>query len=142
MGAAENKTVVLEFLRALARGDKPAALAAFHEDASWRYPASLGPGVHQGRKAIFDVYFGTDEKLFDTGTRSYDFEVTSAIAEGDKVAVEMRHRGRTRDGRSYETDYHVLYRLAEGRIQEVHEYFDSLYIRRLYKDEELGVRRG
>lgn len=142
MSAAENKTVVLEFLRAIARGDRESALAAFAEDATWRYPASLGPGVHRGRKAIFDVYFGTDEKLFDTGTSSYDFEVTSAIAEGDRVAVEMRHRGRTKDGRPYETDYHVLYRLADGRIQEVHEYFDSLYIRRLYKDEELGVRKG
>ena len=143
MTAAENKAVVLDFLRAIARGDRPAALATFHEDATWRYPASLGgPGVHRGRKAIFDVYFGTDEKLFDTGTRSYDFEVTSAIAEGDRVAVEMRHRGRTRDGRPYETDYHVLYRMVDGRIQEVHENFDSLYIRRLYGDEELGVRRG
>ena len=143
MTAAENKNVVLAFLRAIARGDRDAALPAVAEDATWRYPASLGgPGIHRGREAIFDVYFGTDEKLFETGTRSYDFQVTSAIAEDDRVAVEMRHRGRTRDGRPYETDYHVLYRLTGGRIQEVHEYFDSLYIRRLYKDEELGVRRA
>jgi ketosteroid isomerase-like protein len=143
MGAPENKAVVLDFLRALARGDRDAARAAFSEDATWRYPASLGgPGVHRGRDAIFDVYFGVDERLFETGTRAYEFEVTSAVAEGDRVAVEMRHRGRTRDGRPYETDYHVLYRLVAGRIQEVHEYFDSLYVRRLYRDEELGVRRS
>jgi len=141
MDAQRNKAVVLDFLRALARGDREAARRAVAEDATWRYPASLGgPGIHRGRDAIFDVYFGTDERLFETGTRQYDFEVTSAIAEDDRVAIEMRHRGRTRDGRPYETDYHVLYRLADGRIQEVHEYFDSLYVRRLYRDEELGVR--
>jgi hypothetical protein len=141
MDAQQNKAVVQEFLRALARGDRESARRAFAEDATWRYPASLGgPGVHRGRDAIFDVYFGTDEKLFETGTRHYDFEVTSAIAEDDRVAIEMCHRGRTRDGRPYETDYHVLYRLVDGRIQEVHEYFDSLYVRRLYRDEELGVR--
>lgn len=141
MSAERNKAVVQGFLRALARGDRAAARDAFAEDATWRYPASLGgPGVHRGRDAIFEVYFGVDEKLFETGTRSYDFEVTSAIAEGDRVAIEMRHRGRTRDGRPYETDYHVLYRLVDARIVEVHEYFDSLYVRRLYRDEELGVR--
>jgi ketosteroid isomerase-like protein len=141
VSAERNKAVVQGFLRALARGDRAAARDAFAEDASWRYPASLGgPGVHRGRDAIFDVYFGVDDKLFETGTRSYDLEVTSAIAEGDRVAIEMRHRGRTLDGRPYETDYHVLYRLVDGRIVEVHEYFDSLYIRRLYRDEQLGVR--
>ncbi len=141
MDAKQNKAIVKSFLRALARGDRESAREAVAEDATWRYPASLGgPGIHRGRDAIFDVYFGTDEKLFETGTRHYDFEVTSAIAEDDRVAIEMRHRGRTRDGRPYETDYHVLYRLVDGRIQEVHEYFDSLYVRGLYRDEELGVR--
>lgn len=142
MSAQQNKALVQGFLEALARGDRETARAAFAEDATWRYPGSLGgPGVHRGRDAIFDVYFGVDERLFETGTREYDLEVTSAIAEGDRVAVEMRHRGTTRDGRRYETDYHVLYRLVDGRIAEVHEYFDSLYVRRLYRDEELGVGR-
>jgi ketosteroid isomerase-like protein len=140
MNAAENKQIVIGFLHAIARGDQASARRAMAEHCTWRYPASLGPGVHRGREAIFRVYFGTDEKLFDTGTRAYDFEITSALAEDDRVAVEMRHQGRTRDGRPYQTDYHVLYRLADGLIEEVHEYFDSLYIRRLYADEELGVR--
>ena len=136
-----NKALVLGFLEALAAGDRDTARRAFAADATWRYPASLGgPGVHRGRDAIFDVYFAVDERLYETGTRSYDLEVTSAVAEGDRVAVEMRHRGRTRDGRPYATDYHVLYRCADGRIQEVHEYFDSLYVRRLYSDAELRGR--
>ena len=138
--AARNKQVVLDFLRALAKGDRDAAFVAFAPDATWRYPASLGgPGLHRGRDAIFDVYFAVDEKLYETGTREYDLEITNAIAEADSVAVEMHHRGRTLDGRPYETDYHVLYRLVDGRISEVHEYFDSLYIRRLYSDAQLGV---
>lgn len=143
MGAAENKAVVIDFLHAIARGDQPAARRAMAESCTWRYPASLGgPGIHRGRDAIFAVYFNVDEKLFETGTRAYDFQITSAVAEADRVAIEMRHQGRTRDGRPYETDYHVLYRLEGGQIQEVHEYFDSLYIRRLYKDEDLGVGKA
>ena len=142
MSAEENKAVVLRFLAALSQGDRAAAREAFAEDATWSYPPSLGgPGVHRGRDAIFDVYFAVDERLYDTGTRQYDLEVTNAIAEGDSVAVELRHRGKTRDGQPYQTDYHVLYQLEAGRIQRVREYFDSLYIRRLYSDEELGVQK-
>jgi ketosteroid isomerase-like protein len=137
---AGNKQIVLSFLDALSRGDRDAAREAFHEDARWKYPPSLGgPGVHEGRDAIFDVYFAVDERLYETGTREYDIEVLSAVAEGNKVAVEMRHRGRTLRGEPYESDYHVLYALRDGRIAEVHEYFDSLYVRRLYSDEDLGV---
>ncbi|MGH0033097.1 MAG: nuclear transport factor 2 family protein [Myxococcota bacterium] len=139
--AAGNKQIVLAFLEALSRGDREAARAAFHPDARWKYPPSLGgPGVHEGRDAIFDVYFAVDEKLYETGTREYDIEVLSALAEGNRVAVEMRHRGTTRrSGEPYASDYFVLYELRDGRIREVHEYFDSLYVRRLYDDEELGV---
>ena len=138
--ASGNKQIVLSFLEALSRGDREAARAAFHEDATWQYPPSLGgPGRHEGRDAIFDVYFAVDEKLYETGTREYDIEILGAVAEGQRVAVEMRHRGRTRKGRPYESDYHVVYELRDGRIQAVREYFDSLYVRRLYSDDELGV---
>ncbi len=137
---ARNKQIVLDFLKALSAGDREAAFGAFAPDATWRYPASLGgPGVHRGRDAIFDVYFAVDEKLYETGTREYDIEILGATAEDDRVAVEMRHRGRTTDGRPYESDYHVLYELRDGRISAVREYFDSLYVRRLYSDKELGA---
>ena len=137
---AGNKQIVLSFLDALCHGDRESAKAAFHRDATWSYPPALGgPGVHRGRDTIFDVYFAVDEKLYETGTRTYDIEILGALAEGNKVAVEMRHRGRTRDGRPYETDYHVLYVLRDGRISAVREHFDSLYVRSIYSDEELGV---
>lgn len=135
MGAAENKRVVLDFLKALAAGDQRAARAAFDTEATWHYPPSMGgPGVHRGREAIFDVYFAVDEELYETGTREYDIEILGAVAEGDAVAVEMRHRGRTLAGKPYETDYHVLYEVREGRIRAVREYFDSLYVRRVFSD--------
>ena len=131
MSAEANRQVVLDYLDAVSRGDRDAALAAFHADATWKRPPSLGgTGIFEGRDAIFDVYFAADEELYETGTRSYDFEVTGTVAEANRVAVEMRHRGHTLDGRPYETDYHVLFELRDGRIAAVREYFDSLYIKR------------
>ena len=136
VSAAENKRVVLDFLKALSAGDRDTARARFHEDATWHYPPSMGgPGVHRGRDAIFDVYFAVDEELYETGTREYDIEILGVVAEGPAVAVEMRHRGRTLAGRPYETDYHVVYEVREGRICAVREYFDSLYVRRVFSKD-------
>ena len=130
MTAEDNKRCVLAYLDALCRGDRDAAFAAFSEDATWTRPPSLGgTGVYRGRDAIFRVYFAADEDLYETGTRHYDIEILGVTAEADRVAVEMRHRGRTLAGEPYETDYHVLYEVRDGLIRAVREYFDSLYVR-------------
>jgi ketosteroid isomerase-like protein len=131
MSAETNKQHVLDFIQAIAEGRKRDAMTAFREDAVWHAPPSLGGGRPiEGRQAIFDTYFAVDEELFETGTREYDFEILGAIAEGDRVAVEMRHRGVTAKGKPFETDHHVAYDLCDGLIVEVREYLDSLYFQR------------
>jgi len=131
MTPEENKQHVLGFLQAIAEGRKSDAMAAFAEDAVWHHPPSLGgSGQVEGRQAIFDVYFAVDEELFETGTSHYDFEILGAIAEGDRVAIEMRHRGVGSRGQPFETDHHVAYDLCDGLICEVREYLDSLYFQR------------
>ena len=95
MAAAENKQCVLDYLEAVSEGRRADAYAIFAEDATWQRPPSLGgTGFYEGRDAIFDVYFAVDDELFETGTREYDFEVRTAVAEGEHVAIEMHHRGR------------------------------------------------
>ena len=131
MGSEQNKQLVLDYLRAIAEGRTADAREAFAEDALWRHPPSLGNGGRlEGRDAIFERYFAVDDNLFDTGRRAYNFEILSAIAEGDRVAVEMRHRGNSKDGQPFETDYHVSFEVRGGLIREVHEYLDSLYVKR------------
>ena len=131
MTASENKQRVLDFLRAIAEGRREDAMAAFAEDATWAPPPSLSQGRRvEGRQAIFDTYFAIDDDLFETGTREYDFEILGAVAEGDRVAVELRHRGTSTKGASFETDHHVAYDLRDGRIVEVREYVDSLFFAR------------
>ena len=136
MSADTNKQLVLDYLVAIAEGRTDDAKAAFAADAIWRHPPSLGSldpaspaGRLEGRERIFDTYFAVDDDLFETGRRAYDFEILSAIAEGDRVAVEMRHRGTGPRGQPYETDYHVAFEVRDGLIREVHEYLDSLYVK-------------
>ena len=134
MSADTNKQLVLDYLTAIAEGRTDDAKAAFAADALWRHPPSLGSpgsnGLVEGRERIFDTYFAVDDDLFETGRRAYDFEILSAIAEGDRVAVEIRHRGKGAQGQPFETDYHVAFEVRDGLIREVHEYLDSLYVKR------------
>lgn len=131
MSASSNKQLVLDYLSAISEGRSQDAKAAFAEDAVWKHPPSLGnKGRLEGRERIFETYFAVDDDLFETGRRAYDFEILNAIAEGDRVAVEIRHRGTGAKGQAYETDYHVAFEVRDGLIREVHEYLDSLYVKR------------
>jgi ketosteroid isomerase-like protein len=86
------------------------------------------PDLYEGRDAIFDVYFAVDEDLFETGVSHYDLEIFNMVAEGDQVSVEMRHRGRGRQGQPYETDHSLVYVLRGGKIVAAREYIDTLYL--------------
>src|SRR5262245_54483148 len=50
---------------------------------------------------------------------------TGTIVEGDAVAAEVESHGELEDGRVYSNHYHVLVRLADGKIREVREYNDT-----------------
>lgn len=51
--------------------------------------------------------------------------VTSAIAEGDKVAVEAVSAGDLKNGRRYRQEYHFLVEFRDGKISAVREYLDT-----------------
>ena len=130
MDAAENKKHVFDYLDAIRRGDHASAIEAFHEDATWTTPPTLPwPGVFRGRKAIFEEYFAVDKGLFTTGMSSYDLETRNAVAAGDCVVIEMRHRAEGLNGKRYETDHCLVFELRGGKIQAVREYIDSLYLK-------------
>jgi uncharacterized protein len=126
-----NVAAVVGMLDALSRGDRVRAKAAFAPDATWQCPPSMPwPPFYEGRDAIFDQYFAVDEDLFETGVSEYDLEVFNTVAEGDQVAVEMRHRSAGLDGQPYESDHSLVYVVRDGLIVAVREYNDTLYLTR------------
>jgi uncharacterized protein len=58
--------------------------------------------------------------------------VTSAIAEGDSVALEVVSHGVLDDGTAYDNEYYFLMRIADGRIRDVHEYNDTLHAHQVW----------
>ena len=47
------------------------------------------------------------------------------IADGDYVAMQAHGKARSKNGRSYDNTYCHVFRIANGKVQEVTEYLDT-----------------
>jgi len=54
-----------------------------------------------------------------------DFTPVNFIAEGDYVVTQARGNSRTKSGSSYNNTYCHVFRIANGKVQEVTEYLDT-----------------
>lgn len=75
-------------------------------------------------KAAFVDMMAKSQELAPAGMR---FTIHSCIAEGDQVAVEVESRADLADGRLYNNRYSFWFRVDQGSITELREYFDSKY---------------
>jgi ketosteroid isomerase-like protein len=54
--------------------------------------------------------------------------VKGAVAEGDKVALEVESEGELTNGNVYRQQYHFLLELRDGKISAVREYLDTQHV--------------
>lgn len=54
--------------------------------------------------------------------------VHSAVAEGDRVALEAASHAELKNGHVYEQEYHVLMVMRGGKICAVREYLDTQHV--------------
>jgi ketosteroid isomerase-like protein len=124
MGIEQNKQLAAEFFARLTANDPTGALALVADDATWWIPGKPGAlpaaGVHT-KQGITRIIQTMVEQL-KGGLR---MTVKSAIAEGDRVALEVESYGELRNGRVYNQEYHVLMTIRDGKIDAVREYLDT-----------------
>ncbi|MBN6151576.1 nuclear transport factor 2 family protein [Xanthomonas sp. AmX2] len=126
MGIEENKRSVEMFCGHFGHAAIDAVLAMMSDDATWWINGKphLFPGAGSKTKAqMAQVWHGLYARLVG-GLR---MEVVGMIAEGDRVAAEVRSRAVTRSGKIYQNDYHMLFRLRGGKVVEVKEYTDLMH---------------
>ena len=51
--------------------------------------------------------------------------VDNLIAEGDNVVMQGRGKSTTKAGKSYNNTYCQVFRIANGKVQEITEYLDT-----------------
>jgi ketosteroid isomerase-like protein len=131
MTVQENKQAVLDFCAHFKKAALPDLLDAMSEDATWWIVGKphLFPGAGTKSKADMKRIWGN---LFAHMKDGLDMNVIGMIAEGDKVAAEIRSHADLTDGRVYENQYHMLFTLRRGKIVEVKEYADTLLIASMF----------
>ncbi len=123
MGLAENKQVVRTFFDAGNRGDLESCLRLMADDVTWTNIGSTKySGTFAGKEALVADLLGP---LFDQLATGIASTLDGVIAESDLVVVQSRGRAETKDGRPYNNTYCHVFRINDGKISEVTEYFDT-----------------
>jgi ketosteroid isomerase-like protein len=131
MGYKNNKKTVRDFLAHFKSGAITDLLGAMSEGATWWIIGTphLFPGAGTKSKADMERIWGNMFRQMKNGPA---MNVIGMVAEGDKVAAEVRSHADLSDGRVYENQYHMLFTVRDGEIVEVKEYADTLLIANMF----------
>lgn len=124
-----NEQVILDFFDAFAHSDRERIRKLLHPDAVWEQMSRSMPGAadYRGQEAIVDNLLNKIFGAFDTppGTRVV---LNTLLSKGDLVVAETESREFSRDGRAYNNLYCWVFKVRDGRVAVVREYFDSNYV--------------
>jgi uncharacterized protein len=123
----QNKQIATEFYRLFDANDIPGVLQTMTDDATFWIagkPGAARVAGTQTKAQIAQIFNRMLEQMPD-GLR---MSVKSAVAEGDKVALEVASRGELKNGRIYENEYHALMTIRGGKIAAVREYMDTQHV--------------
>ena len=123
MSAEDNKRVVFGFFESMNSGNGAAVMNALADSATW-WVAGNFPLSGTKTKAQFAELMGQLGSRIDGALRVTPSEVT---AEGDRVAVEAESYGKMKNGKVYQNQYHFLFVVRDGKIQQVKEYLDTIH---------------
>ena len=115
----QHKATVIKFIKAMGSSDPKGAAECLNTDA---FTVSKGFGKFAGVRP-YETMVGTIEafnQLLPTGLRPI---IHNVWADGDRVIVEWEGDAVTSEGKPYCNQYCFIFRMRDGRISEVTEYF-------------------
>jgi uncharacterized protein len=119
----QNKALARRFFDLLSVGDADGLMAIYTNDFTcWTAGSLPFSGIHPRDEA--KAMIGGVTAVFPSGWR---FTVRTLTAEDDRVAAEAECSGVHVSGKRYEQRYHFLFRIRDGKIYELREYFDTMH---------------
>ncbi len=128
MHEARNAKTVQDAYAAFGRGDIKGVLDTLDDQVTWKPITGAGPQVpHAGER------HGKDQvtEFFAILGRSLTFErfePRDFIAQGDRVVVLGSYRGRSRNGKTFESEWAMVFTLRNGKVVYFQEFTDSAAI--------------
>ena len=125
MSEQENVQLVKDAYASFETGNIQGLLDSLTNDVEWTTPGppDIMPaaGHRRGRNEVAEFFAALSE--------SEDielFEPQEFIAQGDKVVVLIKYRGRVKaTGRAAEADLVHVFTIREGKVAQFREYFDT-----------------
>jgi ketosteroid isomerase-like protein len=121
-----NKQLIAEYFREQTVDGLGSALRHLSDDATWWVP---GQWELSGTYTKEQLAAAIDQLPYDG---FLEFDIGEMTAEADRVAAEVRVRGKLKDGRRFDFWIHFLFTVDAGKITSVKEYVDSQYTRQLF----------
>ena len=123
MGTAENKKLLQEIFSGLSQGNSSLFVESMDESFQWIVTGhTKWSKTYAGKQTVLRELMGALQtalagRIRVTGTRF--------VADGDIVVVEAKGSNTTKAGKPYNNNYCFVFRLAEGKLQELTEYMDT-----------------
>jgi ketosteroid isomerase-like protein len=125
--AANNKALILDYYATLAgQGSRPLG-DFFAADVVWHVPQSnpmIKPNPRRGHAAVMDL-LSSGIGVYKEGSLQIDRQ--RIIADEAQVGVQFTLTAQLANGNPYVNQYFFLFSIADGRIDGVWEYLDTLY---------------
>lgn len=144
MSTAANRELVERWYRALAANDFDTIFDLHHDDVVYNMVGNTPvSGRLYGKDACCRGMIGEKllEKLVPEEIR-FAREWKIVAAEGDRVVGLMRGGGPTRDGELYEQTYCEIFTIRDGKIVEMHNFFDTVLVEQCLFDNPLRRREA
>jgi len=126
----DAKTVVLEYLARIGRGD-PRFEELLADDVEWWVPpGSHAGGTYRGKAAVLGlIRDGGSKYAADAPLR---FTIEQIVAEGEWACVQAVLDARTAGGKDYRNYFHLAFRVRGGQIALAREHLDTAHARDVF----------
>lgn len=123
MKADENKKSLQAIFAEMAKGNTTPFVESLADDIRWKLTGTTKwSKIYEGLEAVRNELL---TPLFSNFADQYFGVASRFIAEDDYVVVEWQGRVNTKSGTLYNNTYCYIFRVAEGKVKEITEYFDT-----------------
>ena len=128
MSATENKELIRNMFAELSKGNGQVFLDAMADNVRFTIIGTTKySGTCNGKQEIVNKVLAPLSAQLEGGLT---ITPDNFIAEGEFVAMQARGNSRTKSGGTYNNTYCQIFRLANGKVQEITEYLDTELVTR------------
>jgi ketosteroid isomerase-like protein len=123
MSAEENKQLMQHIFSELSKGNSMPFVESLADGVRWTIIGTTRwSGTYDGKQAVLTELLGPLSSLFEG---RISLTAHRFIAEGDHVVVEALGSNTTKAGKAYNNTYCYVFRIVDGKVEELNEYMDT-----------------